>query len=74
MRILFTLITILFFSFNSANADYREDQHDALKKGEILLAYVQNGEEVFVVRYKAVIYRCRLETIGHYCIRQNGTR
>ena len=79
MRIVFTLITILFFSFNNANADelseYKTDLKNVMIKGEILYAYnvtkggvKLNNSERFIVRYNGYIFRCFIDKLEYFCI------
>ena len=72
MRILFTLIAILFFSFNNANARLNAvAKKDIMIKGEVI-AYFQDIRtsqgisknktiiKIIVMRYQDEVYECRI--------------
>ena len=78
MKKLFILITILFFSFNNANAELSEiakGERNALLKGQIIFTSEEVAEDGvrtqrFVVRYEGHIYRCMVDNRGYYCIQK----
>ena len=64
MRILFTLITILFFSFNNANALDKSIEKDIMTKGEVIAYFFEEGRQsdtkTIVMRYQDEVYECRI--------------
>ena len=83
MRILFTLITILFFSFNNVKTDtfskefgeeYDKNRKGAMIKGEILYAYNVadkdgfSNKERFIVRYNGKIFKCYFRDKEYFCL------
>ena len=59
MRILFTLITILFFSFNNANARYDIDEV-VMTKGEVITSFKEEKMQIVVMSYSDKVYKCKL--------------
>lgn len=65
MRILFTLIAILFFSFNNANASWDED---VMTKGIVIAYFLENIEnktgkitdKVIILKYQGAVCECRV--------------
>ena len=67
MRIVFTLITILFFSFNNANAEVETD-NDALLKGYVLAHFTkENGHRSIITRYRGKIWECFILSAKFVC-------
>ena len=68
MRFLFTLITILFFSFNNANASIEKD---IIMKGEVIAYFFEDGgrsnTKTIILRYADEICECKIFADNFSC-------
>ena len=69
MRILFTLITILFFSFNNVNAVELVNHKAVITKGEVIAFFKEENVKVIVMRHLGDVYECEVWGDNFICKR-----